>query len=468
MLIRALLPLLLLCCAAARPTTAPSDHFLRTDALHTVHLKLTRPAWDQMQPTRRGGLAQLFAATRPATAEEPHESPFGYQYTYVHAAFECDGVALADVGLRFKGNSSYMTGQGVKKPFKLDFDRYAKGQSLAGLSGFNLHNNAMDPTLAREALSYQILRDAGVPAPRTAYALVYLTVDKLHERKLAGLYTIVEEVNKSFLRRHFSTADGLLLKPENAFNLPYRGDTFDKYEKIYRPKTEAPPELAQRWIDLTRLIHQADDATFDRDLESLLDVPSFLRFVATNALLGNMDSFLSTGHNFYVYVHPQTKRAHFLPWDLNLSLGTFDWVGTLKEQADLSLLHPYVKPNRLTERVLAIPRHRAAYLAEARRAADLVLSADAVKSRTATIKGVVAKAHELAQVPPRSLPPTAAPEADPETFLTRRRESVAAQLAGTSQGYAPYWQKMMFGGRAPRPATRPTTLPATAPAPEKR
>src|SRR5687768_16899509 len=137
MLIRSLFVLGFWCAAAAfaaaAPTTAPSGDFLRTDALHTVHLELTRPAWDEMQPTRRGGFAQLFAATRPATAEERHESPFGYQYAYVHAAFECDGVPLADVGLRYKGNSSYMTGQGVKKPFKLDFDRYAKGQSFAGL-----------------------------------------------------------------------------------------------------------------------------------------------------------------------------------------------------------------------------------------------------------------------------------------------------------------------------------------------
>jgi hypothetical protein len=54
-------------------------------------------------------------------------------------------------------------------------------------------------------------------------------------------------------------------------------------------------------------------------------------------------------------------------------------------------------------------------------------------------------------------------------FLAMRLESVRGQLAGTHQGYLPYWQKGLFGvgsppDRRPRagsPATRPTTAPAT-------
>src|SRR5437763_16563187 len=66
--------------------------FLDPATLHVVHLKVTRPAWDTMQPTRRGPFSGLFAATQPAGAETKHDSPFGYQYVYFRADVECDGV----------------------------------------------------------------------------------------------------------------------------------------------------------------------------------------------------------------------------------------------------------------------------------------------------------------------------------------------------------------------------------------
>jgi hypothetical protein len=456
----------LLLIAVAPLAWAADAPFFGDDVLHVVHLKLTRKAWDDMQPTRKGLFSGLFAATQPTQQEEErHESPFGYQYVYVHAGIDVDGTSLVDVGLRFKGNSSYMFGQGIKKPFKIDVGRYVKGQTLFGLSGFNLHNNAFDPTLMREGLSYQLMRDAGMITPRVAFALVYLSVEGLHERKLAGLYVTVEDVSKPMLKSSFATSAGLLLKPENAFNLQYLGDEFEKYERIYRPKSGAGQGLDERLIGLTKLIHKADDATFAREIGSYLDVPAFLRFVAGNAMLSNLDSFLSTGHNFYIYVHPETKRAYFVSWDLNLSFGTFDWVGTLKDQADLSLVQPYVKPNRLTERLLAIPEQRAAYLAEVKRMAEGPFAPEAVKKRIAAMRQVITKAEQLAQVPHRPLPPKSVAEMDVEVFMARRLESVNAQLAGTHEGFAPYWQKGIFGGPTERrPATRPASRPTTKPA----
>jgi spore coat protein H len=469
---------------AAPPATLPTasapaktpDAFLDRSALHVVHLKLTPDAWKTMQPTSKGLFSGLFAATRPtpgaADTEARHESPFGYQYVYVRAAAECDGVALPNTGLRFKGNSSYMIAPDLKKPFKIDVNRYDADARLAGLTGFNLHNNAMDPTLMREALSYAAFRDAGVPASRTSSALVYLTVDKRYDRRLLGLYTVVEEIDKPFLKSRFGSAKGLLLKPENCFNLPYLGDDFAKYERIYRPKTEATPRTSARLIEFLRLIHQADDATFARQIGDYLDVDGFLRFIAVNALLANMDSFLSTGHNFYMYVHPDTLKVHFIPWDLNLSLGTFDWVGPIQQQADLSLWQPHVMASQLTERVLAVPAYERAYIEILNRLTRTTFTSDHLRGQVAMFEGVTARAEKLAGVPHKPLPKNMPSEIDPRVFLERRLESVRGQLAGTHEGYLPYWQKGLFGvGKPPprggaetramaRASTRPTTQPA--------
>jgi spore coat protein H len=466
--------------AAATTTAAPAttpEAFWNADALHVLHLKLARAAWDKMQPTRAGLFSGLLPpATRPAGEEVTHASPFGYHYVFVHADLEFGGRTYANVGLRFKGNSSYLTGSGVKKPFKLDLNHFERDQTVAGVSELNLNNSAMDPTFMREAMSYQFFRDAGVPASRTAWALVYLSVADLHQRKLAGLYTIVEEINKPFLKAHFGSAKGLLLKPENAFSLPYLGEDFSKYEKMYRPKTVATPETSRRLIDFLKLVHQADDATFERSIGDYLDIESFLSFVAANSLLGNMDSFLSTGHNFYIYIHPKTLKAHFIPWDLNLSFGTFDWVGTIGEQAQLSLTQPYVRPNRLTERLLSIDRYAQAYRAEVARIAKTCMTAEHVRPRIKAFEEVIARAERLANVAHKPLPASRPAEFELGNFLAARARSVEAQLAGTDEGYAPYWQKGMFGGHAPRPAAAaaaathpaPTTRPTTTKPSEKK
>lgn len=457
--------------ALAAPGTVADEtpqSFLDPATLHVVHLKLTRQAWDHMQPSRRGPFSGLFAATQPAAdAETKHDSPFGYQYVYVRADVDCDGVNHPGVGLRYKGNSSYMGGRETKKPFKVAFDHYDKDTRHAGLAGFNLHNDAFDPTLLHESLSYAIFREAGVVAPRTSRALVYLSVDKLHDRTLAGLYTIVEEVDKAFLKDRFGSAKGLLLKPENCFDLPYLGEDFARYRSKYRPKTDETPKMTARLIEFLKLIHKSDDATFERRIGEYLDIDGFLRFLAANVLMSNMDSFLSTGHNFYMYVHPQTLKIHFIPWDLNLSLGTFDWVGPVSEQADLDLLQPTVLDNRLTERVLAIPKYRRAYLDIVKRMTETSFSPAFVGKQVSVLRDVIARAEKKANVPHRPLPTSLPKEFEPMAFVEARLKSVSGQLAGTHEGYLPYWQTGFFGvGKPParryHATTQPTTRPTTA------
>src|SRR5262249_28083628 len=159
--------------------------------------------------------------------------------------------------------STYMmSAQGLKRPFKLDFNRYVENQKLHGVSMVALGNHAADASFLRENLSYAIFRDAGVPAPRTAYVKLYLTVDGKHDRKYLGLYTMIEAVTKGFLRERFNTAEGMLLKPEKIQGLPYLGEDFKAYESRYQPKTKTDKKSERRLIEFTKLINNADDATF--------------------------------------------------------------------------------------------------------------------------------------------------------------------------------------------------------------
>jgi len=52
-----------------------------------------------------------------------------------------------------------------------------------------------------------------LPAPRTAFGRVYLTLTGERTNEFLGLYTLVEAVDGDFLQTHFGTQQGLLLKP---------------------------------------------------------------------------------------------------------------------------------------------------------------------------------------------------------------------------------------------------------------
>src|SRR5207249_6590408 len=105
------------------------------------------------------------------------------------------------------------TGQ-LRRNLKIDIDRYHKGQAFHGMKMITLNSGAADPTRYREALAYPLYQAAGVPAPRTAFAQVALSVPGKYDKEFVGLFTFVENIDKAFLKDRFGDGGGLLLKPE--------------------------------------------------------------------------------------------------------------------------------------------------------------------------------------------------------------------------------------------------------------
>ena len=93
----------------------------------------------------------------------------GLEFEYVHGDVAIDDQTFANVGVRYKGNGTYMQGQiAGKLSFKLQLDRFDKGQRLGRITTLNLHSNISDATFMNETLAYRLYRDAGVAAPRTS------------------------------------------------------------------------------------------------------------------------------------------------------------------------------------------------------------------------------------------------------------------------------------------------------------
>src|SRR5262249_34785043 len=273
----------------------------------------------------------------------------------------------------------------LKRPLKVEFSRFAK-QHFHGLASLHLHAMPLDPAKGREALAYAVFRAAGVPAPRTAFAEVSLTVPGKYNREYLGLYTLVESVDRRFLADRFQTDQGVLMKPFRLRGIDYLGDDWQRYQGSYQPQAEPAKEEAQRVIAFARLVNQAGDEQFRKEIDAYLDVDQFLRFLAANALLANVESFFALGHNYHLYLHPKTNKFVFLPGDLEFALANFLMMGSADQLMDLSLTHPYPGQNKLPDRLLALPDGNAKYKNLLKELARTVFTQEQLLKDTAAIE----------------------------------------------------------------------------------
>jgi hypothetical protein len=481
------IPILVMAVAAAPAIAEPRDEFWSIEEIRTFHVTVGESDWQRMVPSPRPSRwAAFFAgnrrapgtrpATQPAQQQQPDDDddeppqrlqpaerlPYGTQLPYVFAEADFEGAKYADIGLRFKGNSSYaLARNSIKKPFKLDFNRYLEDgtfREAGGVTILNFNNNAMDPSQLRESLAYKLFRDAGVPAPRTTFARVYFTVPGVHDRTYVGLYTVIEEVNDEFLKHHFDSKKGLLLKPEGVSGFKYHGDEWRHYHGRYDPRN-ANAKNARRFAEFVKLVDKADDDEFRRRIGDLLALDAFARFLAVNVVLSNTDSILGTSHNYYIYLDPKSDKVHFIPWDLNLSMGSFMMAGSVEQQADLSIDEPHAEHSNLVRRLLALDDFRARYRGHVKRIVEHHFTVERMTAEVARLEALVSGAVEeekklaTANEDDRAMGPWRPPEVP--KFVEARLKSIEDQLAGKSRG------------TPPMPHRRPTTAPATAPAAQR-
>jgi len=315
----------------------------------------------------------------------------GTNFQYVQADFVFEGQTVKNVGIRYKGHSSYSMARNIpKKSFKIDFNRFSKNQEFYNLKKINLNNNLMTPSHIVDTLAYEMFRDFQIAAPRTALAKVYLNVEGRKEPEYLGLYTLIEQVDDYFIKQNFDQNKGLLLKPQHIQSFPYLGDNWDDYEKPYEPKSDDVTwKQAKRFMAFTKFVNQSSDEEFAAQIEGYTDVVQFLRFLAVNVVIGNYDGILSMGQNFYIYGDPDTQKYLWIPWDLNHSFGTFPMVGSFINQMQANIDQPAATDQILIERILAIPQWKERYLGYIREFNKTVFQQERIREKIDTINKVI-------------------------------------------------------------------------------
>jgi hypothetical protein len=303
---------------------------------------------------------------------------------YVPADFWFDGELIPKVGIRPKGNASL--GQTVgwgspRLPLTVDFNLFNRGRTFRGLKKISLNNGWSDPTLLRDVISYEIFAKMDIPSPRASLVDVWVNDQHL------GVYTMAEAVDQTFLRRHFAIASGNLYKPEviaarldwtekDAYknfvipgmkeqprqnpalytNLgggplidilralgqeetvaaykpipPAQGNIFRGLPPMAMPRNyleamalktnENNPDYSAlfRFLDV---LNNEPDETFPGEIEKVLDVDETLRFLAVSGAILHLDNYIGIGHNTYLY--EVNGRFSIIPWDLNMTFGTFN------------------------------------------------------------------------------------------------------------------------------------------------
>jgi spore coat protein H len=311
----------------ALPEVSNDKEIFGLGKLHRVSVSLSKAEWEVLQTSsgRNGGVGRGGEDVRLSDGRLVHVGGgFGGYFPWVHADMIVNGLRFKDVGVRYKGNNSFMNSTAarpLRANFKVKTDLFDGKADWNGVETLNFHAGVLDPSLMREAMSFAIFRAAGVPASRTAYVEMTFDVPGVYENTSGGHYVLIENVNKQFLKQALPPGTGLLMKPEGTRGgVQSLGTNWSSYLATYRPEREATPHEQQRMMEFAGLISQTDAALFREKIGTYLDVDQFLRFIAVNVFIGNNDSYLQGNHNYYLYLDPKDDKFRFIPWDQDLAM----------------------------------------------------------------------------------------------------------------------------------------------------
>lgn len=225
--------------------------------------------------------------------------------TEVRADLDMGGEQM-EVALRLKGNSSF-TPIDEKPSFKIDVHAYVPSQRIDGEKRLTLHNMIQDQTMLREHAYYWLAKRLGVPAPRHAYARVWVN-DVSY-----GVYGLVETMDEELVERAFKDDEEGNLYESSGADFTYARDWFE---------LEETGDIIATPADMNDLVDAAEAARTDdfwAMLQDNFDVDATLGYWAVDTVVGNDDGYVFNRHNYLAYHAPIASRWSFLPWGTDRS-----------------------------------------------------------------------------------------------------------------------------------------------------
>jgi uncharacterized protein (TIGR03437 family) len=382
--------------------------------------------------------------------------------TYYPANMTWRNVTVEDIGIRSRGRGSRSS---VKPGLRVDFNRYEDGQTFLGLKSVVLRNNTQDPSQMHETLSFELFRRLGLPASREAYARFYVNNEYI------GLYTIVESVDKTFLKRNFNEDGGYLYSYDylNDYNFEDRGPSAAAYSPSpFKPETHEDFPDPGHLAEMITAMNANSGAQFQSAMAEFVDLKLFLTYLAIEQFLAEEDGVAGVYgmNNFYLYRFVNSKRVQWLVWDKSNAFRGLD--------RDVML---NFARNVLVSKALAIPELRTHFLNELVRVAASAGGAGGwlaqlVDSTYAKIRDhVYADPNKQCQGSDGLIKPCSNAEFEADVaflkiFAAQRQENVLAQVVragGSVSRLSSNAPDLRFGALAgSHPAPQSFTVSATA------
>ena len=236
-------------------------------------------------------------------------------------ALKVNGVFFDDVGIKYKGNSSYDP-TFKKKPWNISIDEY-HNYSYDGYNTIKLANIYADPSMVREAVAYNILKNY-ISCPKANFAELYVN------EVFMGIFTNTESINKSFCTRYFGSKSNTFFEcspvtptasPTIKGNFRYvsADSLHTQYQSAYELKSNTG------WGDLLALCNAVTNEPVT--LPDFLYIDEAIWMLVFDNLTINLDSYIGVfSQNHYIY-KDNTGLFHPIIWDLNMSFGAFAHAG---------------------------------------------------------------------------------------------------------------------------------------------
>jgi spore coat protein CotH len=234
----------------------------------------------------------------------------------VPCALTVDGKKYPNVGVHFRGMSSYMgVGAGYKRSLDLSLDFADARQRLYGAKTLNLLNSHEDASLMSSVLYSHIARQY-IPAPKANFVKVVINGESW------GVYASVQQFDKEFLKEHFKTDKGTRWKvrgsPGGQGGLEYVGDKVEDYKRRYEVKGGESDRAWKALMHFCKVLNQTPPEKLEEALKPIADLDGLLWFLALDVALVNNDGYWIRASDYSLYLDDQNK-FHVIPHDMNES-----------------------------------------------------------------------------------------------------------------------------------------------------
>jgi CotH kinase protein len=248
---------------------------------------------------------------------EPELADFNRSDVEVPATMVVDGKTYPDVGVHFRGMSSFFgVREGQKRSINLSLDFVDPNQRLLGYKTLNLLNSHEDPTFLHTVLYLEIARKY-IPAPKANFVRVVINGESW------GLYVNAQQFDKIFLAENYPSSKGARWKvpgnPGADGGLGYPGENVEEYKRRYEIKTGDDPKDWKALINLCMVLNQTPLDRLEEALKPILDIDGALWFLAIDNALINSDGYWIRGSDYSIFLDSKGK-FHMIPHDANETL----------------------------------------------------------------------------------------------------------------------------------------------------